>query len=220
MPRFPRSRLGTVCAHVINRGNSRATVFHTDDDYEDFRRLMVSAQERAPVPLLAWCLMPNHIHLVFQPRADGDLSRWMHWVLTTQTQRHRVRHKTTGRIWQGRYKSIPVQADRHLVMLMRYVERNPVRAGLAARARDWRWSSFTERIAAPAAGTLLSPSPELLSARWSEFVDEPQTAAEVEAIRSCINHDRPLGEMAWTHGILDRNEFLGTLRSRGRSREF
>jgi putative transposase len=180
---------------------------------------MIAAQARTAVPLLAWCLMPNHIHLVVRPVSDGDLSRWMHWVLTAQTQRHRVRYKSTGRIWQGRYKSIPVQSDRHLVMLLRYVERNPVRAGLVARARDWRWSSYSERISAPAGSNLLSPSPAVLPARWSDFVDEPQTTAEVEAIRSCITHDRPLGETEWTQGMIDRNQFAGTLHARGRPRE-
>jgi len=95
---------------------------------------METARERVAIEIFAWCLMPNHLHLVVRPKENGDLARWMHWLLTSHVQRHRSRYKTTGRIWQGRYKAFPIQEDRHLLTVLRYVERNPVRAGLAAHA--------------------------------------------------------------------------------------
>jgi putative transposase len=113
MPRFARQIPGGICAHVVTRGNARATVFHSERDYSDLTQLMQDAQQRESIEILAWCLMPNHLHFVIRPREDGDLARWMHWLLTTHVQRHRSVHKTTGRVWQGRYKAFPIQADRN-----------------------------------------------------------------------------------------------------------
>jgi putative transposase len=214
MPRFSRPIPGDLCVHVVTRGNARATVFHADDDCATFRQLMADAQRRVPLEIFAWCLMPNHVHFVMRPRADGDLARWMHWLLTAHVQRHRVRHKTTGRIWQGRYKAFPIQADAHLLTVLRYVERNPVRAGLAMHAVDWRWSSARER--ASSSHDLLASSPVQLPSPWLDWVDTPLTDAELAGIRRCAKRDRPLGEASWTREVADRLDLLGTLRPRGR----
>jgi putative transposase len=179
MPRFSRPMPGGVCAHVVTRGNARATVFHSEADYENFSSLMQGALDRAPVEVFAWCLMPNHVHFVVRPRADGDLARWMHWLLTTHVQRHRIRYATTGRIWQGRYKAFPIQADGHLVTVMRYVERNPVRAGMVASARGWRWSSLRDRLNGLTTVPRLTPSPIELPSPWTDWVDRPITATEL-----------------------------------------
>ena len=163
MPRTARASLADVCYHVMNRGNRRATIYHDESDYQAFVEMMRRATRRLPMRILAWCLMPNHFHLVLRPHADGDLGRWMHWLLTTQTQRHRLRHETTGRIWQGRFKAPPIQCDRHLLVVMRYVERNPLRAGLVRRAEAWPWSSLRGHIGR--SDDLLSRSPVPLPAR-------------------------------------------------------
>jgi len=218
MPRFSRPVPGGVCAHLVTRGNARSTVFHTEPDYEDFIHLMKAAQERVPIELLAWCLMPNHVHLVVRPRENGDLARWMHWLLTSHVQRHRVRYDTTGRIWQGRYKAFHVQADRYLMTVLRYVERNPVRAGLVRHAVEWNWSSARERCSDSAPHGLLAPSPVPLPSPWLDWVDAPLTEAELAAIRACVKRDRPLGDPAWTRSVAERLELLGTLAPRGRPR--
>ncbi len=218
MPRFSRPIPGGLCVHVVTRGNARATVFHSDADYANLMRLMRDAQERVSLELFAWCLMPNHIHFVMRPSADGDLAKWMHWLLTTYVQRHRVRHKTTGRIWQGRYKAFPVQADTHLLTVLRYVERNPVRAGLALHAVDWGWSSARERASSGASHALLASSPVPLPARWLDWVDTPLTSPELAGIRRCVKRDRPLGDASWTWEVAGRLDLLGTLRPRGRPR--
>jgi putative transposase len=178
---------------------------------------MADAQTRVPLEIFAWCLMPNHVHFVVRPRADGDLAKWMHWLLTAHVQRHRIRHKTTGRIWQGRYKAFPIQADVHLLTVLRYVERNPVRARLAVRAVDWRWSSARER-ASTGPYRLLASSPVPLPSPWLDWVDTPLTTAELVAIRRCAKRDRPLGDASWTREVADRLDLLGTLRPRGRPR--
>lgn len=218
MPRFARPIPGGLCAHVVTRGNARAVVFHSDNDYASFMQLMRDAQGRHPLDILAWCLMPNHIHLVVRPRENGDLSRWMHWLLTTHVQRHRARYKTTGRIWQGRYKSFPIQADGYLLAVLRYVERNPVRASLVSHAVEWRWSSAVERSQSVEQGELLAPSPVPLPSPWLDWVDLPMTGAELASIRRCAKRDRPLGDSEWARDIAARLDLIGTLKTRGRPR--
>ncbi len=142
MPRKTRTLFGSFCYHIINRGNGRAQVFHGEADYREFVKLMAAAGDRLPPRLLAYCLMPNHVHLVLWPREDGEVSRWMQWLMTAQVRRHHRRHGTDGHLWQGRFKAFPIQRDEHLLSVLRYVERNPLRAKLVARAEDWPWSSL------------------------------------------------------------------------------
>ena len=116
--------MGGVCYHVLNRGNGRAEVFHKKEDYIAFLDLMVQAQDRLPMRLLAWCLIPNHFHLVLWPHEDGDLSRWMQWLLTSHVRRYHRHYHGSGHVWQGRFKAFPIEEDEHLWTVLRYVERN------------------------------------------------------------------------------------------------
>ena len=121
----------------FNRGNGRATIFHKDGDYEAFERVLVKSLDHVPgMRLLAYCLMPNHWHLVLWPRADAELSDFMHWLTLTHTQRWHAHYRDvgSGHLYQGRFKSFPVEADDHYLTLCRYVERNPLRAGLVEQA--------------------------------------------------------------------------------------
>jgi putative transposase len=218
VPRISRPRLAGLCAHVVTRGNARATVFHSECDYEVFVGLMKNAQERSRLELLAWCLMPNHLHLVVRSQTDDGLARWMHWLLTTHAQRHRSRYATSGHIWQGRYRLFPIQRDGHLLRVLRYVERNPVRAGLVASSREWRWSSLLERTSPVETGKLLTASPVPLPTPWTEWVDTPITDAELDLIRTSIRRGGPFGDPAWTRGTRERIGLRPTLRARGRPR--
>lgn len=214
MPRTARADVADLCSHVMTRGNGRATVFHDDADYDAFVDLMRRANRRLPMRVLAWCLMPNHVHLVLRPYRDGDLGRWMHWLLTAHVKRHRARYATVGRIWQGRFKAAPIQQDDHLLVVLRYVERNPLRARLVDRAGQWRWSSLRARTIAT--DGLTSAPPVRLPPDWDRFVDLPQTAAEIDRVRNAIARGRPFGDPAWTRGTAERLGLLGTLRARGR----
>ena len=216
MPRTARAAVANLCSHVMSRGNARATVFHDESDYDAFVGLLRRASMRLPMRVLAWCVMPNHFHLVLQPYRDGDLGRWMHWLLTAHVQRHRSRYGTVGRVWQGRFKAAPIQQDDHLAIVLRYVERNPLRAGLIDRAERWRWSSLRARTS----GTdpLLSASPVALPEDWRAFVHQPLTDAELERVRKSISRGGPFGDPAWTRGTAERLGLLSTLRGRGRPR--
>lgn len=143
MPRTARASVADVCYHVINRGNGKRSIFHADSDYASFLKLLNEAKDHTPMRLLAYCLMPNHVHLVVRPVGDGDLGRWMQWLLTSHVRRYHRHYQTSGHVWQGRFQAFPIQEDDHLLTVIRYVERNPVRAaGLAvSKAEHWPWSS-------------------------------------------------------------------------------
>jgi putative transposase len=196
MPRTARAIAAENCYHVINRGNKKAAIFHEDADYEQFLALMSRAQRRVELPILAACLMPNHVHLVVRPSAASDLARWMHWTFTTHVRWCHAKYETTGRVWQGRFKAFSIQHDHHLLTVMRYVERNALRAGLVDRAEDWSWGSLAWRRRPQTTFELAAP-PLPLPSYWRHLVNEPQSAAEVAEIRTCVIRQRPFGETDW-----------------------
>jgi putative transposase len=217
MPRPPRQIFANECYHVLNRANRRAEVFHEPADYAAFIHLTAKAQLRIDMPVLAACLMPNHVHLVVRPKGDGDIIRWMQWLFTTHARHYHEKYGTTGHVWQGRYKHFPVQGDHHLLSLMRYVERNALRAMLASRAEEWRWGSLYWREHRQAAVTLTEP-PVPLPKAWIEFVNQPQTAAELAAIRTCVNRQRPFGDDGWVTSTSRASGLQQTLMEPGRPR--
>jgi putative transposase len=168
--------------------------------------------------VLAYCLMPNHLHFVAWPRGDGDLARWMHWLLTTHVQHHHRRYGTNGRVWQGRYKAFAIQHDHHLLAVMRYVERNPLRANLVGRAEDWRWSSLAWRGRRRPPPRLLAEVPVALPDGWIGRVNEPITEAELASIRLSVKRSRPFGDAEWTRQSAQQLGLDGTLRELGRPR--
>ena len=145
MPRRPRCATGGLVYHVLNRAIGQMTLFETQGDYLSFERTIAQAHERVAMRTLAFCIMPTHWHLVLWPRADGDLSEFMRWLTVTHTQRRHAHRGTAGSgpLYQGRFKSFPIASDGHFLRVCRYVERNPLRAGLVTRAEDWRWSSLS-----------------------------------------------------------------------------
>jgi len=213
MPRTARASRAGFCYHVLNRGNGRRAVFHKDGDYAAFVKLLVQAGERTDMRLLAYCLMPNHFHLVLWPRRDGDLSAYVGWVLTAHVRRYHQHYHSSGHVWQGRFRAFPIQDDDHLLTVLRYVERNPVRADLVERAQDWLWSSAAPlRAGAPR----LDPGPVPRPLNWLDHVNEPQTEAEVERLRESLRRNRPFGEEVWMKRTARRLGLEASLRPRGR----
>jgi putative transposase len=218
MPRGPRAIYAGGCYHVINRGNNRAAVFHRPADYNAFVTLIRRAQKRRPLDLFAACLMPNHFHLVVRPRGHDDLGSWMHWLLTTHAHHYHLAHGSSGRVWQGRYKAFPIEQDAHLITVLRYVERNAVRAEFVNRAREWKWGSAAWRHGPASVSALVQEPPVRLPVAWDDFVDAPQTPAEVEAVRTCINTQRPYGARAWMEEAAECRGFPRPRQPRGRPR--
>ncbi|HEX4149094.1 MAG TPA: transposase, partial [Pirellulales bacterium] len=144
MPRRKRVSTGGFVYHVLNRAVARQRIFCKQADYLAFEQVLEEAQARVPMRLLSFCLMPNHWHMVVWPRGDGDLSEYLRWLTVTHTKRWHSHHHTTGSgaLCQGRFRSFPIEEDEHFTTVCRYVERNPLRAKLVARAEHWRWSSL------------------------------------------------------------------------------
>ena len=205
--------------HVLNRANARSTIFEKPEDYAAFERVLLEAIDRVDMRVLAYCLMPNHWHLVLWPRRDGDLSKFMGWLTLTHTQRWHAHHRTTGtgHLYQGRFKSFPVQNDEHFLTVCRYVERNSLRANLVKRAEDWLWGSLWHRRQRDEfAQRVLTAWPVPCPRQWLQHVNQPQTDAEVSALRRSVNRGAPFGDADWTKRIVKRLGLEVTIRPRGR----
>lgn len=213
MPRTARASVGGICYHVMNRGNAHANVFHDSEDYEAFHVLLKESGAERHMRILAYCLMPNHFHLLVWPRKDGDLSRWMQWLLTTHVRRHHRVYQSSGHIWQGRFKAFPIQQDEHLLSVWRYIERNPIRADLVKQAEDWQWSSLSSRQA------WIHASPVPRPVRWKKWVNKAETDKEVEAIRRSVNRGTPFGQEAWMRRTAIRFGLEASMNPRGRPRK-
>jgi putative transposase len=222
MPRSPRYAPGGIVYHAMNRSVARLPLFRKHGDYEAFERVLALAMKEHPTRLLAYCIMPNHWHMVLWPRADGELTAFLRWLTLTHSMRWHTHYHTsgTGHLYQGRFRSFPIEADDHLYTVLRYVERNALRANLVRRAENWRWSSLWRRCCAdPAARALLTDWPVEEPADWVRQVNRPQTQAELEALRRSVVRDRPFGSEAWTQRIAKRLGLEYTLRPRGRPRK-
>lgn len=192
MPRTRRVCTDGVVCHVLNRAVGRATIFSTADDYSAFERVLDAAVAAFPIRLLTYCLMPNHWHMVVWPETVGQLSKFMHWLTMTHTMRWHHAHQSvgTGPLYQGRFKSFPVEADNHFLTVCRYVDRNPLRANLVRRAEDWRWSGLWQRMNRGHSCNL-SAWPVVPPSMWLDFVNEPQTEAELAELRRALRQGVP-----------------------------
>jgi putative transposase len=216
MPRLRRIEDTGLIQHVMNRANRRVAMFLQPSDYEAFILLLIEAGRRFGVSLFAFCLMPNHWHLVVMARDVGAVTAYMRWLTGTHVKRyHRLYElEGTGHLYQGRYTSVPVQGDVHFLVVLRYVEANPLRAGLVARAEDWRWSS----LGAPRAvrEQLLVDGPIPRPSNWVEWVN--QREAELTEIRRCVVLGKPYGSTDWMSATASKYGLEFTMRSRGRRR--
>src|SRR5438105_2425832 len=162
MPRRARHAPGGLVYHVLNRAVARLPLFQKDEDYRAFERVLREALEEHPTRLLAYAVMPNHWHLVLWPQKSGELTAFVRWLTHTHTMRWHAHYHTsgTGHLYQGRFKSFPIEADEHLLSVLRYVERNALRANLVKRAEAWRWCSLRRRQAKDASeASILHPWP-------------------------------------------------------------
>jgi putative transposase len=190
MPRPLRPIADGLIYHVINRGNNRQTVFGSEGDFVAFLKAITDLKKRKPFDLYGYCLLGNHIHLLIRPWEDS-ISRIVQSLLVSHTQRYHRFHRSSGHVWQGRFKSPVIQDDDHLLTVLRYIEANPLRAKLVEHAGDYRWSSFGCHGQGQSNDLLDPVSPlEALAAypatrqrRWSAYVHQLPEEAELAAIR-------------------------------------
>jgi putative transposase len=192
MARMARVVAPGVPHHVTQRGNRRQQAFFADDDYETYRMMLAEGCRAAGVKVLAYCLMPNHVHLILVPKDEDGLRAALGEVHRRYTRAVNFREGWRGYLWQGRFASFPMDED-YLLACTRYVELNPVRAKLVARARDWRWSSARAHLSGKGDGLVEMDSSFNRIDDWKDFLGEGLERAAHEAIRASERTGRPLG---------------------------
>jgi putative transposase len=196
MARLARLVVPGLPHHVTQRGNGRARTFFEDDDYALYRRLLARACAEANVEVWAWCLMPNHVHLILVPADEEGLRRALSRTHRAYAGIIHARRKRTGHFWQGRFGSV-VMDEAHLAVAVRYVSLNPVRARLVARAHDWRWSSARAHLYDRDDGlTTRAPVLERFSP-FRDFLDESADPQAIERLRAAESIGRPVGDKAF-----------------------
>ena len=173
-------------------------LFDGQRDYELFIRCLIGALAYEPIPLYAYCVMPNHFHLVVQPDRDRQLADFMRHLAGSHGQLWQRSRGSIGggAVYQGRYRACPVQTETHFLTVCRYVERNALRAGLVERAEAWPWGSAGMRgnncdVVPLAAWPILRPS------AWTDIVNGSEVPSEATAIRRCTWRGLPLGDATW-----------------------
>jgi len=222
MGRAPRVDERNLVYHVLNRANSRRTIFSIPDEYRHFELLLKEAVEKFDMRLLAYVLMPNHWHLILYPKADGDLSFFMQWLTLTHTQQYHVWKETTGygHIYQGRYKSFLIQEDQYLATAIKYVERNPVRAKLAKRVENWKWGSGYRRLdGTKKERSILADLPIELPRNYRDWVNHADKEDDLSALRTSTEKGKPLGTMSWMERMVERFGLQATMRAPGRPKK-
>ena len=222
MPRITRTDIGNYCYHVINRANARLPIFFAEKDYILFENVLEEAKEKFSMRILAYCIMPNHWHLILYPKNDGDMSKFMQWLTLTHTQRwHQANNtKGSGHLYQGRYKSFLIQDDSHLLSVIRYVERNSLRARLVKKAENWDFSSLSRRLSLDVQKKkLLSEWPIPEPRDYLLFVNIPQTKGEEESIRGSVVRGKPFGADAWAVKMIKKFGLETTIRATGRPKK-
>ncbi len=222
MPRRPRNAPGGFVYHVLNRAVARHALFQKEADYQAFERVLAETLEKQRMRVLAYTLMPNHWHFVLWPEGDGELTAFMNGLTLTHAMRWHAHYHTSGsgHLYQGRFKSFPIETDAHLYTVLRYVERNALRAHLVERAEQWRWSSLYLRASGDARVTsLLHPWPVPLPEQWTERVNEAQTEAELAGLRQCVKRGSPYGTTRWQQQTALTMGLEATLRPLGRPKK-
>jgi len=193
-------------------------LFEKDGDYLAFENVIEETLRICSMRICSYCVMPNHWHLVLWPEHDGDLPAFVQRLTNTHVKRWKQhRHEIGyGHLYQGRYKCFPVQSDEHFFQVVRYVERNPVRAGLVEKAQSWRWSSLGRIQREERGFQILSQWPLPRPEGWLEIVNRPQSEPELQALRRCSSRGSPFGDVDWVTVTADRLGLDSTLRARGR----
>jgi REP-associated tyrosine transposase len=226
MPRPLRPIDDGLIYHVMGRGNNRQDVFRKPADFEAFLQSMADLKERKPFALYGYCLLNNHFHLLVRPKRES-ISRIMQSLLVSHTQRYHKHYHSGGHVWQGRFKSPVIQNDEHLLTVLRYIEANPLRAGIVKRADAYPWSSYRVHGKGqpdPLVDRLIpydqiSPLPKVRARKWAERVHRPLDEATLAAVRRSSATGLPYGDEAWVKRLSKKLELDLTIRPRGRPRK-
>jgi putative transposase len=220
MSRPKRITLGGYVYHVLNRANGRLRIFRKKDDFLAFENILAEGIENFQMRICGYCVMPNHWHLLLWPRNDGDLSEFMRWTTLTHVQRFHSSHGTTGigHLYQGRYKSFPVQDGAYYLTAMRYIEANPLRAGIVKSAANWPWSSFSARLNGESI-VKVSRGPLKLPPDWPALVHRQIAEKAKTELQISIKRSSPMGQPEWIKKTAIKMNLQSTTRPRGRPKK-
>ena len=219
MPRSARFVLEGIPYHVTQRGNRRSDVFFCEEHYVRYLDWLEEYAEKHRLEMLAYCLMTTHVHLISIPHAVDSLARTLQVLHTRHSQLVNAEHGWVGHLWQGRFFSTPLD-ERHLMMAVRYVERNPVCAGMVKQAEDYPWSSAAFHLGL--AGNKVIKSDTIFGSPlegWQELLGKPEDEDTVERIRHRTQVGFPCGDDEFVGKV---SRLLGrdlVLRPRGRPRK-
>ncbi len=198
MARLARIVLPDLPHHVLQRGVRSMALFATDADRQTYLQLLAEFTAQYHVQIWAWCLMTNHIHLVLVPRQEVALARAVGEAHRRYTRAINFRQRMRGHLFQERFHSFPIQEDRHLLAVVRYVECNPVRAHMVRQAVDYPWSSARHHVTGqPDRLVQRSPIRDLVP-DWGQFLRDHEEA--LDTIRRHVRTGRPCGTAEWVRG--------------------
>ncbi len=205
MARLARIVVPGVAHHVTQRGNRRQEVFFDEADYRAYVDLVAASCQAADVRCLAWCLMPNHVHLILVPETQDGLRAALGEAHRRYSRRINFAHGWKGYLWQGRFASYPM-SHAHVMTAVRYVELNPVRAGLVERARDWPWSSAGAHLSRVADGFTDLDALRGVHRNWRAMLERGLEAGdldgqEIAAVEAHERTGRPLGDAAFVASL-------------------
>jgi len=222
MPRTARIAPGGLVYHVINRGVGKNDLFCEDDDYFAFEQVIQETLEKRPMRILSYCLVKNHWHFVLWPENDGDLARFMQRLTVTHVTRWQQSHDMVGlgHVYQGRFKSFPVETDEYFYQVNRYAEGNALRANVVKRAEDWPWgSAWIRKYGTVEHRAMISDWPLPRPRKWLQYINEPATEAELTALRQSCVRGTPYGSADWIKTTARRLGLEATLRPPGRPKK-
>ncbi|OGI87469.1 hypothetical protein A3A91_02195 [Candidatus Nomurabacteria bacterium RIFCSPLOWO2_01_FULL_36_16] len=222
MPRNARVDVGGEIYHVINRSNGRLQIFNSNEDYKLFEQLLFKTKEIFDMRILAYELMPNHFHLVLYPKNDGDLSLFMHRLSNAHTRKVHALTNTngSGHLYQGRYKSFLVDSDNYIPAVIKYVERNAVRAKLVRFCEDWQWGSAWLRInGTTQQKKLLDQKSFQLPDNYVKWINTEEKQDNLNTIRMSVLKSVPYGRERWVEKMILKHHLESTMKSPGRPRK-
>ncbi len=227
MARLPRLILPDLPHHVILRGNNRQAIFHSDLDRQHLLATLAESAALYRVAVHAYVLMDNHLHLLLTPPSSDALSRMMQSVGRRYVGWFNARHQRSGTLWEGRFRAGLIEGDRHLLACMRYIELNPVRAGLCAAAADWPWSSAAHHlglarnvlISEHEMYWLLGNTPFEREHAYREFLEQGVTNSERARFTEAVLRGRPVGSETFLRPLAVDHAAVVTARPRGRPRK-
>lgn len=218
MPRFPRLVVPKYPHHVTQRGVRKQTTFFDNADYRAYLRLATNLSKEYSVAVWAYCLMPNHIHAIVVPQNTDSLSKLFAALHRRYARRTNARHDWVGHLWQKRFYSV-VMDETHAVSAMRYVELNPVRAGLCLRPEEWPWSSAKGNLGLTVDPLLDSSASPSIVSNWNEYLGLPEDTNYLERLRRQTETGRPDGDTTFVDSIESRTGRRVRPRRAGRKRK-